>query len=77
MPHHRAHMRITQVALLYFVVRLGYSLFLDHNMVIDFSYALLMLAFGLFACDIWIGLTNIWLGLRRRYRKLVAARAQL
>lgn len=70
-------MRITQVALLYFVVRLGYSLFLDHNMVIDFSYALLMLAFGLFACDIWIGLTNIWLGLRRRYRKLVAARAQL
>ncbi len=52
-------MRIMQVSLLYFVVRLGYTLFLDHNLVIDFSYALLMLAFGLLACDIWIGMTTI------------------
>lgn len=67
-------MRIMQATLLYFVVRMGYALFLDHNLVIDFSYALLMLAFGLFACDIWIGLTTILTGLLKRYRKIIAVR---
>lgn len=62
--------RILQVSLLYFVVRLGYSLFLDHNLVIDFSYALLMLAFGLLACDIWIGMTTIINYLIYKYRTI-------
>ena len=52
-------MRLMQVFLLYFVVRLGYSLFLEHNLVIDFSYALLMLALGVLACDLWLGFHTI------------------
>ena len=63
-------MRVMQVLLLYLVVRLGYSLFLDYNLVIDFSYALLMLAFGLFACDIWIGVNTIVCYLIEKVRKL-------
>lgn len=63
-------MRVMQILLLYLVVRLGYSLFLDYNLVIDFSYALLMLAFGLFACDIWIGVNTIVCYLIEKVRKL-------
>jgi len=62
--------RVIQVLLLYFVVRLGYSLFLDQNLVIDFSYALLMLAFGLLACDIWIGVNTILKSMTNRLRTL-------
>lgn len=51
--------RLLQVAFLWIVVQLGYWLFITHNILIDFSYALLMLAFGLFACDIWNGVHTI------------------
>lgn len=63
-------MRLMQVSLLYFVVRLGYSLFLDHNLIIDFSHALLMLAFGLLASDIWVGTSTIINFLIEKYRSL-------
>lgn len=53
-------LRILQVALLYTAIRVGYYFFIEHDVVINFSYTLLMLTFGLFACDIWIGMTTIF-----------------
>ena len=52
-------LRILQVGLLYATVQIGYYMFLIHNVVMDFSYALLMLTFGIFACDIWNGFAAI------------------
>lgn len=47
--------RIVQVVALYALVRVGYEMLVDHDTVADFSHAILMVAFGLFACDIWNG----------------------
>lgn len=52
-------LRILQVLMLYLIVRCGYYFFTSHNLVIDFSYSFLMITFGLFAADIWIGCTNM------------------
>ncbi len=52
-------MRIIQVGILYMIIRIGYWLFVDHDMIVDFSMSLLMLTFGLFASDIWHGIQNI------------------
>ena len=49
-------LRVTQVVLAYLAVRLGYSAFIDHNLLFDFTHTLLIIAFGLFAVDIWNGL---------------------
>ena len=56
-------LRILQVLFVWLSVQLGYWMFVSHNVVIDFSYALLMLTFGLFACDVWNGMIEIgkWL----------------
>lgn len=48
-------LRIVQVLLLYLGLRIGYALFVDHRIIMDFSYLLLMIAFVFFACDIWNG----------------------
>ena len=52
-------LRILQVGLLYATVQIGYYMFLIHNVVMDFSYAMLMLTFGILACDIWNGFAAI------------------
>ncbi|MDE7411607.1 MAG: CHASE2 domain-containing protein [Paramuribaculum sp.] len=48
--------RILQFIIVYLAVRIGYSLYVDSHRIFDFSYTLLMVTFGLFAVDIWIGL---------------------
>lgn len=48
--------RILQLLIVYFAVRVGYSLYVDHHVIFDFSYTMLMMMFGLFAADIWAGL---------------------
>ncbi len=48
-----------QVILVWMAVQIGYWFFIKHGIIIDFSYSLLMLAFGLFACDIWNGVIAI------------------
>lgn len=53
-------LRIAQVALLYLAVRTGYSLYVDHDIICNFSYTLLMITFGIFAADVWNGMTAIW-----------------
>jgi len=52
-------LRIVQLVGLYLIVRIGYWMFIDHHYVFDFSYTLLMFAFGFFATDIWNGLVYL------------------
>ena len=51
--------RIMQVIFVWLAVQIGYWFFVEHGVIIDFSYSLLMLAFGLFACDVWNGVITI------------------
>lgn len=61
-------MRILQVGLLYLIIVAGYICYVVHNVIIDLSYALLMLTFGLFACDVWNGCEAIGKNIYSRYR---------
>lgn len=47
--------RLVQVVFAILAVRIGYGMYVDHNIIINFSHTLLMIAFGLFAVDIWSG----------------------
>ncbi|MDE6753819.1 MAG: CHASE2 domain-containing protein, partial [Muribaculaceae bacterium] len=51
--------RFVQVILVYLAIRIGYSLYVDHRVILDFSLTLLMIAFGTFAIDIWNGLDGM------------------
>lgn len=66
-------LRIIQVLMLYLIVRIGYYLFIEHRVITDFSLSFLMITFGLFACDTWIGLATIC---RWAMRRLSALHAQ-
>ena len=48
--------RLLQLVIVYLAVRIGYDLYVDHNTIFNFSYTMLMVTFGLFAADIWIGI---------------------
>lgn len=65
--------RMLQVAMVWLVVQIGYRFFVIDNVIIDFSYAFLMLAFGFFACDVWNGFAGIgaWVMSRSKVKKLV------
>lgn len=63
-------LRIIQVLMLYLTVRIGYYLFIEHRVITDFSLSFLMITFGLFACDTWIGLTTIGQWTLKRLRSL-------
>lgn len=52
-------LRGIQLILLYLIIVIGYNFFIDHSVVINFSYTLLMLTFVLFACDIWLGIKGV------------------
>lgn len=62
-------MRLVQLSGLYIITRVGYWLFVDHRIIIDFSYTLLMLLFGFFAIDIWFGLRYYAEKLKKRFTK--------
>ncbi len=65
-------LRLLQILIVYIVVRVGYSLYVDHRMVTNFTVTLLMVAFGLFAIDVWngsIGLGEIIVKWHRKLRK--------
>lgn len=62
--------RIVQVVLVYLAIRIGYSLYVDHRVIGDFSLTMLMIAFGTFAIDIWNGLEgagNVMAGWIRKF----------
>ncbi len=49
-------LRLIQLGCLYLILRIGYYMFVDKHIIVDFSETILMLAFGFFALDIWAGL---------------------
>lgn len=51
--------RLMQVVIVWGAVQIGYTLYVEHRIVFNFTYTLLMVTFGLFAADIWIGLTYL------------------
>lgn len=61
-------LRVIQVLMLYMIVRVGYYLFIEYRLLTDFSLSFLMITFGLFAVDIWIGLTTITHWCQRRIK---------
>lgn len=61
-------LRMVQVLVLYLIIRIGYSMFVDHRVIIDFSFSLLMLTFALFACDVWIGSSYIFQNLFTHFK---------
>lgn len=58
--------RILQLILVYAAVQIGYSLYVDHRIIINFTYTLLMVTFGLFAADIWNGVHGVALMIRQK-----------
>lgn len=70
-------LRIIQVILLYLVIRIGYYYFIDRSLVINFSYALLMMTFVLFACDIWFGIVGSVKYFRKKKEKIEQAFTRL
>lgn len=48
-------MRVFQLILLYVTIRYGYDLFINYSLIVNFSYSLLMITFGLLANDFWTG----------------------
>ena len=57
-PARAMWMRLAQLAVLYLIIRVGYYLFIDRQVILDFSYTLLMLTFGFFALDLWTGMAH-------------------
>ncbi len=68
-PARALWMRIAQLAVLYLIIRVGYYLFVDKQIIIDFSYTLLMLTFGFFALDLWNGMAHYAGKLYKRFKK--------
>ena len=60
--------RVLQIFLLVAAVTVGYSLFVERNIICNFSHTLLMIAFGLFSIDLWNGTAAIG---RSRYDRLI------
>lgn len=54
-----ALMRMLQVLLVFGVVWMGYTMLMEQGWIMNLSSALLMIAFGIFAVDIWNG--GVWL----------------
>lgn len=53
-------LRFIQGILCFLAVRIGYALFVDHNIIIDISFTLMIIAFGFLAADIWNGVETLW-----------------
>lgn len=60
-------MRLLQLGLLYLIIVCGYICYIEYAMILDLSYALLMITFGLFACDIWVGCVAIGQNIYSKY----------
>lgn len=52
-------LRLLQIVLLFVVIWAGYSMFVDRGMIVDLSYTVVMLTFGLVALDIWNGIEGL------------------
>lgn len=66
-PRKGLYMRVLQVVCAFLAVRIGYGLFVDHDLLCGLTDTLLMITFGLFAVDVWNGLADIFVSV---YKKL-------
>ncbi len=62
-------LRVLQLLLVCGVIYIGYHFFVENNVVINFSYALLMMAFILFTCDIWFGSIGLYKFCKGKWKK--------
>lgn len=53
-------LRCIQAALVVLAVRVGYGLFVDHDIIFDISFTVTIIAFGLFGVDIWNSIEAVW-----------------
>lgn len=60
-------LRLVQIILLYILIYFGYIWFIDRGVMLDLALPILMVAFALFASDIWIG-CRTFLRWRRKKR---------
>ena len=63
-------LRLLQGLLAYCVVRIGYSLYVDHNVMLDISFTIMTVTFGFLASDIWNGLETLWQLISKKIDKL-------
>lgn len=61
--------RLVQIGLAYCAVRVGYYLFVDKHIICNFSNTLIMIAFGLFAVDMWQGCEALIVYLKNKYKE--------
>lgn len=66
-------LRILQLILVCGIVYVGYYFFVEENLVVNFSYSLLMMAFILFACDIWFGSIGLYKAYRRNRKNRITS----
>lgn len=63
-------LRLLQIALLIATVWVGYTAYIDHAVICNFSHTLLMITFGLLALDIWNGIEALVQMAVSYYKKL-------
>ncbi len=62
-------LRLTQMAMLLLVIYIGYYLFVEKDRIIDFSPSILMITFGLFACDLRLGTLYFYRKMRDKLKQ--------
>ncbi len=61
--------RFLQLLIVYIIVQIGYYMFVDHRVILNFTYTLVMIAFGMFASDLWFGTTGLMKTIKLRRAK--------
>lgn len=65
-------LRVVQFSLAVLAVRIGYTLYIDHNVIFDITLTVTIVAFGLFAVDIWNSIEALWKIISEKLSKLEA-----
>lgn len=61
--------RLLQFLLVYLAVQVGYALYVEKRMIVNFSYTLLMVTFGLLAADLWNGSLGLVAVIREKHNR--------
>ena len=60
--------RLLQLLIVYLVVQIGYYLFIEGRIIVNLTYTMLMITFGMFASDLWFGSQGAFNMLREKKR---------
>ncbi len=66
--------RVLQITLLYIIMRVGYTMYVDRGIICDFTNTTLMIAFGLFAVDLWNGIVAIAISIWNKFTHLYTSK---